>query len=130
MSYRTAMRLADMRVGDNNGELAYPTMQGIGQSQPVMWKGFPVIVMSQIPTNGGVTTDETTIALADFTHVLFGEEEGITMKMSDQATLDPDGTGANLVHLWQQNMFAILAESMHDFGLRFAKAVVRATIRF
>jgi hypothetical protein len=33
--------------------------------------------------------------------------------------------------LWQQNMYAILAESMHDFGLRLSKAVVKALgIRF
>ncbi|WP_046869367.1 phage major capsid protein [Microvirga massiliensis] len=131
MSYRTAMRLADVRVGEgSDGDFAFPTMQGIGSGNAVTWKGFPVVVTAQLPTNGGATTDETTLALVDFTHVLFGEEEGITMKMSDQATLDPDGTGENLIHLWQQNMFAILAESMHDFGLRFAKAVVKATIRF
>jgi hypothetical protein len=46
------------------------------------------------------------------------------LKMSDQATLDVDGSGT-LVHLWQQNMFAILAEAMHDFGLRTVKAVVK-----
>jgi hypothetical protein len=50
--------------------------------------------------------------------------------MSDQATIDVDGAG-DLVHLFQQNMFALLAEMAHDFGLRYAKAVVKATaIRF
>lgn len=126
MSYRTFLRLSSMRVGDNDGDMAYPTMQGATPT----WKGFPVVVTNQIPTNGGGTTDETTIALVDFTHVLFGEEQGVVIRMSEQATLDPDGTGENLIHLFQQNMFAILAETMHDFGLRYAKAVVKATIRF
>lgn len=129
MSYRTAMFLQDIR--DGNGNPGFPEMS-LGRAGGPLWKGFPVTVTSQIPINGGGTTDETTLALVDFTHVLFGEEEGITVKMSDQATLNTTGAtnGTGLVHLWQQNMFAILAESMHDFGLRTALAVVKATIRF
>lgn len=123
MAYRTLMYLADMRVGDNDGELAYPSLQGENPT----WKGFPVAVTNQVPTNLGTGTNASLIGLVDFSHVLFGEEQGIVMKMSDQATLDPDGTGENLIHLFQQNMFAILAESEHDFGLRYAKAVVKAT---
>lgn len=125
MSYRTAMFLADIRT--ESGDKAFPEMEGMN---PV-WKKIPVIVTNQVATNGGATLDETTLGLVDFSHVLFGEESGIVMKMSDQATLDPDGTGENLIHLFQQNMFAILAESEHDFGLRYAKAVVKAAgIRF
>jgi HK97 family phage major capsid protein len=130
MSYRTAMKLAAMR--DANGNLYYPGMQGVanGQAGLSFW-GFPVIVSSQIPTNGGAGTDETQIALVDFTHVLFGEEEGITMRYSDQATIDTNGLGTANVNLFQQNEMAILAESMHDFGLRFSKAVVKIlAVRF
>lgn len=122
MSYRSLMYLADMRVGDNDGDLAYPTLQGENPT----WKGFPVIVTNQVPVNLGTGTDASLIGLVDFSHVLFGEEEGIVMKMSEQATLDVDGEGT-LLHLWQQNMFAVLAESEHDLGLRYAKAVVKAT---
>ncbi len=131
MSYRTAMRLADIRVGGTNGESAYPDMN-LGRAGGPMWKGFPVVVTPVIPTNGGATTDETTIALIDFTNVLFGEEEGIVMRQSDQATLNTTGAtnGTGLIHLFQQNMFAILAESMHDFGLRTALTVVKSTIRW
>lgn len=130
MPYRTAMRIADMR--DGNGNKAFPEMD-LGRAGGPLWKGFPVIITSQIPTNLGTGTDETTVALVDFTHVLFGEEEGIMVKMSDQATLNTTGAtnGTGLVHLWQQNMFALLAESEHDFGLRTALAVVKSTaIRF
>jgi len=127
MPYRTALRLGDIRT--TAGDAVFPEMSlssGMGPS----WKGIPVIVSSQIPTTGGAGTDETTVALVDFSHVLFGEEEGIVLKSSDQATLDVTGAGS-LVHLWQQNMFAILAESMHDFGLRTVKAVVKqSNIRF
>lgn len=132
MPYRTAMKLGNMRVGSSfDGDKAFPEMD-LGRAGGPMWKGFPVIVTAQIPTNGGGTTDETTIALVDFQYVLFGEEEGITMRTSDQATLNTTGAvnGTGLVHLFQQNMFAILAESMHDFGLRTALAVVKSTIRW
>ena len=123
MSYRSLMALGQKRVGDNDGDLAYPEATLGGTP---MWKGFPVLVSNQVATNLGAGTNETTIALVDFSHVLFGEEETIRMSMSDQATLDVDGAG-ELLHLWQQNMFAILAESEHDVGLRYAKAVVKAT---
>lgn len=132
MSYRTALKLSSFRLGtDADSELAFPEMEGFLQGQ-ARWKGFPVVISAHIPTNGGGTTDETTIALIDFNHVLFGEEEGIRMSYSEQATLNTTGAtdGTGLVHLWQQNMVAVLAESMHDFGLRRAKAVVKATIRF
>ncbi|MFN3585178.1 phage major capsid protein [Phenylobacterium sp.] len=121
MSYRTLEYLRNIRIGSNDGDLAFPSLQG---ANPV-WKGFPVLVTNQVPENLGTGTDQSLIALVDFSHVLFGEEEGIIMKMSDQATLDV-GAG-ELLHLFQQNMFAILAESEHDFGLRYAKAVVKAT---
>jgi HK97 family phage major capsid protein len=127
MSYRTALKFAAMRVGDSDGDLAFPGLAPLNDGGT--FKGFPVIVSSQIPTNGGGTTDETTLALVDFSQVLFGEEEGITMRVSEEATLDLDGAG-DLYHLWQQNTYAILAEMMHDFGLRTVKAVVKSTIRF
>jgi HK97 family phage major capsid protein len=127
MSYRTAMWLASLRLGDTSqGDLAYPTMTGAGQNA-VTWRGFPVTVTAQVPTNLGVGTNESFIALVDMSHVLFGEEMVINMRWSNQATLDPDGSGENLIHLWQQNMSAVLAESMHDVGLRYSKAVVKAT---
>jgi HK97 family phage major capsid protein len=127
MPYRTALYLSAMRVGDSDGDKAFPELAPLNNGG--RWMGFPVIVTSQIPTTGGGTTDETTLALVDFNQVLFGEEEGITMSTSEQATLDVDGEG-DLVHLWQQNMYAIRAEAMHDFGLRTVKAVVKTTIRF
>jgi HK97 family phage major capsid protein len=130
MSYRTPSYIADMR--DGNGNKAFPTMEG-SPTDPLSFKGIPVIRTTQLPVNGGAGTDETTIALVDFSQVLFGEEEGITVKMTDQATLNTTGAtnGTGLVHLFQSNMFAILAESEHDFGLRTSLAVVKATaIRF
>lgn len=118
MSYRTLEFLKNLRVGDDTGVYAYPTLQ---LERPT-WKGFGVLVTNQVAENLGATTDETTLSLLDFRHVLYGEEEGVVVKTSDQATIDVSGT---LVHLFQQNMDAILTETQHDFGLRHLHAVVK-----
>lgn len=129
MSYRTAAYLSNMRVGNSDGDFAFPTMQGFGVNANISWKGFPVTVTAVLPTNGGGTTDESTLALVDFSHVLYGEDMGLIMKMSDQATISPDG-GTTMINLWQDNLIALLAETSHDFGLRYAKAVVKTTVRY
>lgn len=136
LSYRTLEYLKNIRVGGTNGDLAYPELHGANPT----WKGFRVFVTNQVPDNGGGTTDESSISLIDFAHVLFGEEPGGTrVKVSDQATLQvgteivtvPGVSGAPdvvtevpvLLNLFQQNQFAILIENSHDFGLRHLKAV-------
>lgn len=124
-SYRTFEALKNIRVGgDSMGVYAYPELH-----LPVpTWKGFRVLVTSQVPNNLGDESDESTIALIDYRHVLYGEEGGVEIKTSDQASVDVSGT---VVHLWQQNMYGILAEHQHDFGLRHLHAVAKATgIRF
>lgn len=125
MSYRTLEFLKNVRTGDaGNGFYAFPELQ---LPQP-RWKGFRVLVTNQVPINGGATTDETKIALIDFSHVLYGEEGGIVVKTSTEATVDVSGT---LVHLWQQNMYGILTEHRHDFGLRYLDAAaVMDHVRF
>lgn len=116
--------LKNIRVGDGTGVFAFPELQGANPR----WKGYPVLSTNKVPANLGVGTDESIIALIDGDEVLFGEEEGFTVSTSGEATLDVNGT---LVHLYQQNMFAVLAEMMHDFGLQRPAGVVRADgVRF
>jgi hypothetical protein len=43
----------------------------------------------------------------DWTQALWGTVEGVTVKISDQATLN---VGESTINLFQQNMFAVLAE--------------------
>lgn len=114
MGYRTLQYLRDLR--DGYGNAIYPEVAGNN------WKGIPVLVSNQILENGGATTDTSQIGLVDFGHVLFAEEEGMTMKSSTEASIDDGGT---TVFLWQQNMSAILAEMEHDVALDQAKAVIR-----
>ncbi|CAM5769811.1 phage major capsid protein [Bosea minatitlanensis] len=121
MNYRTLEYLKNIRVGDNDGEFAYPSLQGASPT----WKGFGVLVTNQVPINGGGTTDETTIALIDFRHVLYGDEGSMIVKSSDVATMDMGG--GTLVHALQQNVMFILMETFHDFGLRLSQAVAKLT---
>lgn len=83
-----------------------------------------VLVTNQFAENGGVNTDEGNVGLVDFAHVLFAEEEGMTMKTSTEATIDD---GGQLILLWQQNMSAILCEMQHDVTLDQPKAAALLT---
>jgi HK97 family phage major capsid protein len=119
MGYRFMQYLADLR--DGNGNQIYP---GVDDPTNPRWKGIRILVSNQFAENGGTNTDEGDLGLADFGHVLFAEEEGMTMKTSTEATIDDGGT---LVLLWQQNMSAILCEMQHDVTLDQPKAAVRLT---
>lgn len=131
MPYRTLIKLQNMRVGSTfDGIAAYPELQrpADGSATGATWKGIRVLVSNQVPSNLGTGAIETTLSLIDFSQVLYGDEGSMIVKTSEEATLDSSGT---LIHLWQQNMFAILFEMFHDFGLRRNEAVVNMTdIRF
>jgi HK97 family phage major capsid protein len=120
MGYRTLGYLTTLR--DGLGNAIYPTVEANGT-----WKGIPILVSNQVPENGGATTDEGTLGLVDFSHVVFAEEEGMVMKASTEASIDDGGT---IVYLWQQNMSAVLAEMSHDVGLDNVKAVAKTTVRW
>jgi HK97 family phage major capsid protein len=117
MGYRFKQYLADLR--DGNGNPIYPTVEANNT-----WKGVPILVTNQFAENGGVNTDEGNVGLVDFAHVLFAEEEGMTMKTSTEATIDD---GGQLILLWQQNMSAILCEMQHDVTLDQPKAAALLT---
>lgn len=116
MGYRFWSYLQDLR--DGNGNAIFPTVANF------QWKGIRILVSNQFPETGGANTDEGVLGLVDFSHVLYAEEEGMTMKTSTEATLNDDGT---LVHLWQENKSAILAEMSHDVGIDNVKAVAQVT---
>lgn len=119
MSNRTLLYLKNLRIGANLVR-AYPELEGANPT----WYGIRVLVEMTLPENTGTGTDETILGLVNFDDVLFGEEEGLRTDTSNQATIDVSGT---LVHLFQQNMSALLAEMMHDFGLQRSASVVKAT---
>lgn len=114
MSPRVFGFLQDMR--DGNANPIYPTMQ----SNMPTWKGYPVIVTTQFPNNGGVGTDESEIALIAFGHVLFGDVMRMQLAISDVATVV---NGAQTINAFQDNVTLIRAESEHDVDLRYVEAV-------
>lgn len=60
----------------------------------------------------------------DWNSTLWGAVEDITLRISDQATINDNGTPINL---WQRNMFAVLAEFEVGFAVRDPKRFVRLT---
>lgn len=116
MSYRTLEFLRNVRGGDEATPYAYPEIRAANPT----WKGIPILLSTVVPENLGDNVDATEIALIDFRYVLYGEDGGLVVKTSDQATVDVNGT---LVLLWQQNMYGILTEHRHDFGLVYDNAV-------
>lgn len=60
----------------------------------------------------------------DWTSAVYGTVEGISVSVSDQATLNDGGTSLNL---WQRNMFAIRAEIEVGFRVRDIAHFVKLT---
>lgn len=60
----------------------------------------------------------------DWTYANYGVVQGVTISVSDQATLDDGGTP---LHLWQRNMFAVRAEIEVGFRARSTAAFRRLT---
>lgn len=61
----------------------------------------------------------------DWSQAVYGQVEGVTIKISDQATLTSGGTNINL---FQQNMFAVLAEIEVGFRVADITAFNRITV--
>jgi len=77
--------------------------------------------------NRAAYLDTTTDVLGfagDWTQALWGTVEGVSIKISDQASLT---VGENTINLFQQNMFAVLAEIEVGFIVADADAFVKLT---
>lgn len=73
----------------------------------------------------GVYRDDTPKQLGiagDWTSAYYGVVEDISMKLSEEATINIDGTPVNL---WEQNMFAVLFEFEVGFKLKDAAHFVK-----
>lgn len=114
MSPRTFIFLQNQR--DGNGNRYYPELQ---LASP-RWRNKPVLVTTQIPVNGGDTTDETEIMLVAFGHVFYGEGMGITFAVSNEASYT---AGATTVSAFQNDLTLIKASMEADVDLRYLQAV-------
>lgn len=119
MSQETAGYLEDVR--DANGNPMYPSM---GLANPT-FKKVPVLVTTNLPTNLGVGSNRSHISLIAYNHVLLGEEDGITVRVSSEASYS-DASG-NLRSAAERDETVMFAVARHDVGVRHARAVALLT---
>ena len=119
MSYQTFGYLQDMR--DGNGNFYFPTLQ---MANPTL-KGFPVLVTTNLPTNLGGSSNESHLSLTAATHVLFGEQPGLKVKVSDTAAYT-DASG-NLRSAAERNETVMFMFMRHDVCLRHLAAIAVLT---
>ncbi|WP_416311161.1 phage major capsid protein [Pseudomonas sp. W03] len=104
---------------DGNGNKAYPEIeQGL-------FKGYPVGLSNQIPTNLGADGDETEIYFVNFADMMIGEDMDLVIDLSKEATYK-DGSG-NIVSAFQRDQTLIRVIAKHDFGPRHVESIVVAT---
>lgn len=123
MGYGRAGYLEDIR--DGNGNLAYPTMQGENKR----WKGFPVIVGTNLPENLGAQGDAGYISFIASDHILFGEAPGMEFSVSSEAAYyDANNV---LRTAFQRGETLLLAVMRHDVNTRHLPAIsVRTGVRW
>lgn len=86
--------------------------------------GRPAFKSGAVYKAGATGVAETVGFGGDWSTAVWGQVEGVTISISDQATLDDNGTP---LYLWQQNMFAIRAEVEVGFVAKDPTAFVRLT---
>lgn len=123
--------------GDISSWLASPTLVGLLITANSQTQGFDLsssaqvgsvfgapVYKTRVPLPSGATPALDTIGYAgDFqADTVWGSVEGVQVSISDQATLDDNGTPINL---WQQNMFAVRAEIEVGFRASDVNRIVK-----
>lgn len=116
MAPRTMMFLMNLR--DGNGNYAFPEVAN-GQL-----RGKPYRVTTQIPTNLGGGT-ESELYLADFAHVVIGEQQGVELAISNEAAY-VDASG-NQQASFSRDETVVRAIAKHDLAMRHLPAVAILT---
>ena len=115
------------------GASAFP---GIGPSGGT-FAGLPVFTTQYVPTESAGPI----VALMKGDEIFLGDEDGIQVSMSDQASLVMDSapsatnnsvtpTPSQLVSLWQTNSVAFLVERFLNWQKRRSQAVVWANVNW
>lgn len=124
MSATTALALSLMR--NPLGQVEFP---GIGMTGGT-FEGLPAIISEYVPadSSGGL------VALVNANDIYMGDEGGIDLSMSTEASLQMDNDPANptvaatvLVSLWQRNLVGFRAERTINWARRRASAVAYLT---
>jgi HK97 family phage major capsid protein len=122
----------DLAMAANEiGAAAFP---GIGPTGGTL-AGLPVFTSQYVPT----ATDGPVVALIKGDEIFLGDEGGVTVSVSDQASLHMDDapnsnsttpTAAQTVSMWQTNSVAFLVERHLNWQKRRAEAVVWANVNW
>ena len=84
-------------------------------------KGFPVLITTNLPTNLGGNGDGSHISLVASNQVYFGEQPGLQVKVSTEATYT-DASG-QLRSAAERNETVMFMFMHHDVGLRHLAAI-------
>ncbi|EPH0529404.1 phage major capsid protein [Pseudomonas aeruginosa] len=124
MPATTALALSLMR--NPLGQAEFP---GISMTGGELF-GLPVIVSEYIPTSSAGAV----VALVNASDIYLGDEGGVDLSMSTEASLQMDNTPDNpttastvLVSLWQRNLVGFRAERAINWARRRASAVAYLT---
>lgn len=119
MAPKTALALSLIRNIDD--EFVFPTINVNGGT----WFGFPVITSNAVGLTGSPT--DAFIALVDQSEVLLADDGGISIDMSQEASVEmndaPTGGATSLVSLWQNNLLGLRAERYINWTRRRSTAV-------
>lgn len=108
MSPRTKLYLETLR--DGNGNIAFPSV-----AEGKLY-GYPIGMTTSIPDNLGVGGNESEIYFGDFSQLLIGDTEAVTIASSDTAAYDDAGTIRSAFSN-DETVVRLIAE--HDTGTRY-----------
>lgn len=124
MSATTALALSLMV-----NPLGQPEFPGISMTGGTL-SGLPVVVSEYVPTD----TSGSIVALVNAMDIYLGDEGGIDLSMSTEASLQMDNAPDNpttastvMVSLWQRNLVGFRAERAINWARRRASAVAYLT---
>lgn len=117
MSWRSKMFLETLR--DGNGNIAFPEVADKGTLY-----GYPIGTTTSVPDNLGVGGNESEIYFGDFSQLLIGDTEAVTIASSDTAAYDDGGTIRSAFSN-DETVVRLIAE--HDTGTRYAVAFAMLT---
>lgn len=117
MSPRSKMFLETLR--DGNGNLAFPEVGAKGTLY-----GYPIGMTTQVPDNLGAGGNESEIYFGDFSQLLIGDTESVTIASSDTAAYDDGGT---IRSAFSNDETVVRLIEEHDTGTRYAVAFAMLT---
>jgi HK97 family phage major capsid protein len=118
-----------LALGMLQNPLGQPEFPGVGMNGGT-FQGLPVVVSQYVPrdTSGGI------VALVNASDIYIGDEGGIDLSMSTEASLQMDDNPDNpttattvLVSLWQRNLVGFRAERTINWARRRPSAVAYLT---